>query len=770
MASSSVPEHTRRHVVVLAVALAVPVAWLVVSTGACLSDGSLVYPEGSGSWGDSVPVRRVYGDSTLRQDDRIIAVDGIPLQRWVSGGGTHDTRHPGETVNYVLQRDGTRQDRAVLLTEYPLLEAVRANIVVASAPLVMLMVAGFVYWHRPREPAARLMLAGAVLLPLYATAWPVGLQVIDLAGGCGPWRYIVADLAAAAMWAVLLHLALVFPDPHPAVAISRWVPWVAYLVPPLLYAAQLALTLPAAGDPLARLERLLLVSAPSALVIPALVAGFLVAGYRRCKDPAIRRPLQWIYVSFLLALVLYVGLGQVPDWLGGEPLLDWRWVVPLLLPMPVALGAAVLRYRLLDIQVIVRRSAVYVTLTTALFSLSLAAVAVLTMALPGQEIARRPELAVFIASLVTVLCINPLHRWLHRTVSRLLFGARHDPFEVVSRLEGLSTASRPEQVVTDAVHDLATSLRLPYVELRLQHPNGGPETVVRYGEPQQQPLELPLQRAGASVGKLLLGVGRSQEPFGPADRRLLEAVSAEFSGVAHTALLVHALQASRERLVLAREEERRRLRRDLHDGIGPTLAATLMQLQAARATQGESESLPELTTLETGIRQALADLRVIVDNLRPPSLDELGLVDAIRERASGFASKSPRVDAAHRPRVEVHAEGLLTSLPAAVEVAAFRIAVEAVTNAARHSGATHIEVRLRGNGFVDLKVRDNGTGPAPSSFTSGVGLQSMADRAAELGGMCTVTHDETGGTVVHALLPLSPTVTDAPLPTQGTPS
>jgi signal transduction histidine kinase len=216
---------------------------------------------------------------------------------------------------------------------------------------------------------------------------------------------------------------------------------------------------------------------------------------------------------------------------------------------------------------------------------------------------------------------------------------------------------------------------------------------------------------------------------------------------AHAVRLNADLQRSRERLVAAREEERRRLRRDLHDGLGPTLAGIALQLESARAlaTADAAASDRLLARLVEETRIAIADVRHLVYDLRPPALDEVGLVGALQQQAARFPALDVTIDA------DIDA----ADLPAAVEVAAYRIATEALTNAARHSSARACRVRIALNGALELEIADDGAGIGPDS-RPGVGLASIRERAAELGGTCTFGSGDRG-TVVRAKLPLVPT-------------
>jgi signal transduction histidine kinase len=211
------------------------------------------------------------------------------------------------------------------------------------------------------------------------------------------------------------------------------------------------------------------------------------------------------------------------------------------------------------------------------------------------------------------------------------------------------------------------------------------------------------------------------------------------------------LQRAREQLVTTREEERRRLRRDLHDGLGPTLAGIVMQLDAASNVLRRDPAAvePVLDGLRTAAQDAVGDIRRLVYELRPPALDELGLIGAIREWADRLFGS----DEAHGLALSFDTPAQLGGLPAAVEVAALRIVQEAIANVAHHAGARSCRIGLVAGDDLAIDVDDDGRGLSGDD-RPGVGLSSMKERAAELGGSCTVTSGPNGGTRVHAILPL----------------
>jgi len=200
--------------------------------------------------------------------------------------------------------------------------------------------------------------------------------------------------------------------------------------------------------------------------------------------------------------------------------------------------------------------------------------------------------------------------------------------------------------------------------------------------------------------------------------------------------------------VTAREEERRRIRRDLHDGLGPVLASLTLQtdMTVDLVYSDPDEAVTILKKMRAKAQTAVADIRLLVHGLRPPALDELGLEGAIRQY---LASLEP-----NELKFTVDIPETLPALPAAVEVAAYRIAQEAISNVTSHAQATAGTVRLTVDGELSLEVIDDGLG-LPEDRSLGIGLHSMSERAAELGGTCIVENLPTRGVRVIALLPIN---------------
>jgi signal transduction histidine kinase len=261
-------------------------------------------------------------------------------------------------------------------------------------------------------------------------------------------------------------------------------------------------------------------------------------------------------------------------------------------------------------------------------------------------------------------------------------------------------------------------------------------------------LRLPLVHAGERVGTLVIGARAHGEPLGDADRRLLEDFARRASAAASAVALSVEVQRSRERLVTAREEERRRLRGDLHDGLGPTLAGAVLTIDAARRVLASDPEAADalLDRAAASVEGTVADVRRLVYGLRPPALDQLGLAGALRQHAATLTMGDARLTC------EIVAPDPLPPLPAAAEAAAFRIAQEALTNVARHAHARRAVVSIAVGEALLLEVDDDGLG-LPQERHAGVGLTSMRERATELGGSFDIAPAAGGGTLVHVEIP-----------------
>jgi len=393
---------------------------------------------------------------------------------------------------------------------------------------------------------------------------------------------------------------------------------------------------------------------------------------------------------------------------------------------------AIRRYRLFDTRLAISRVLIYGSLSACVIAVYLAVAA--SVEAVASDLVSAP-----VAVLAAVLIALPLRDLLARGANRLVYGYRDDPYGALVRLgQRLEDAAVPEDVLPAVARTVRDVLRISYVDIEIR----GSRTTV--GDPSGAPCEtLSLVFAGETIGVLTAEQREPGVPFTPAERTLLKGVSQQVAAAGHAVSLTQDLLGSRERLVAATEEERRRLRRDLHDGLGPGLAGVVLGLQRARrhVDLDPANARKQLDELTVQTQQAVAEVRRLVYDLRPPALDELGLVGALAEQARALGP------------ITVLGPDLPMQLPAAVEVAAYRIALEAMTNTARHAAATEATVRVSLDGALHLEISDNGTG-LPVAYRAGVGIRSMRERAAELGGHVSIGPGTTAGTLIRATIPL----------------
>jgi signal transduction histidine kinase len=412
---------------------------------------------------------------------------------------------------------------------------------------------------------------------------------------------------------------------------------------------------------------------------------------------------------------------------------------------------AVLYANAFDIDVLISRTLVYAALTTIVVGLY-----VLIVGYLGVVFRTGGNLVIsLVATGVVAVLFQPLRGWLQRGVNHLLFGKRDAPYQVLARLDQqIAQAMPPEDVLPALVKTIATTLKLPYVAVALVQSDipalSEEHLVAIYGQPTlHAPVErLPVVYQGEIVGQLLLAPRTGEAQLTRADRRLLEDLARHAGVIAYAVRLTADLRRSRERIVVAREEERRRLRRDLHDGLGPMLASLSLTLAAARAYLPHNPTATDtlLRELAAHVQGAVTDIRRLVYELRPPALDDLGLLGALHEQAARYAQAGLQVC--------VDAPLPLDPLPAAVEVAAYRIGVEALTNVVRHAHASTCTIKVRRECDLLIEISDDGRGFPPET-PRGIGLRSMYERAEELGGSCTIEALPGEGTLVVARLPLT---------------
>lgn len=524
-------------------------------------------------------------------------------------------------------------------------------------------------------------------------------------------------------------LLLVFPSGQPLPGVWRHVTQATVIACVAFTAAQAVDVWPgvSAGPVLPAL---------TAAVAVAAVAGVasLVVRFRR-QDETGRAQIKWVVWAVVVLLVFQPLHTALPRAVAGAGLA----VLPLLLP--VAVGLAVAKFRLYDVDLLISRTASYVVLTALLAVAYIG----LSVALGSRDGLDRNAVA---AVAGVALVAAPLRSFLQRRVDHWLLGDR-SPHLAVGRLtRRLQDTMAAEDVPAAIVRTVTEALRTPYTRLDVGEPGQPPLLTVEHGAPCRG-TQLPVTYAGRTVGNLTVGWRSPRDPFTASETHLLRSLTEAAAPALEGLLLTAQLRRARQRTVVAREEERARLHRDLHDGVGPTLAGITLGLDAVRnlvTQQDQEHALQALDRLRELAAGATGDVRGVVDGLRPPALDEHGLVDAIRRHAEVAAADL---------LVHVHVDGELDDLPDAVEVAALRIALEALTNVRRHARAHNCWVGLVREGMqLRVEIEDDGVGPS-NSGRAGVGLQSMRERAEELGGASDWGPGARGGVAVHVTLPLA---------------
>ena len=600
----------------------------------------------------------------------------------------------------------------------------------------------------------------AYVVTVAVSAWVTAARVWGWAGLAGAawvseWAYVLA------LGPQLTLLLLLFPDGSPPTPRWRSVGWasgatmVALLVVntmvPRVHLSQDEVI----ANPLGGNAAIAQLAGPLTLLLGLCgLASYtsLLVRLRRAASDERRRIAPYVVAGTLAIAALAVITPGSPV----EPYVQTAFL-PLL---PVAATLCVLRYHLYDLEVAVRRSVVWFGLTVVVvggYGLVVTAVSNLLhrqAGLPESLLAAGAVAAVF----------QPSRVWLQRAVGRALYGQRDDPDQALADLgRTLEATADPTAALTRAAERIASALAVPWVAIEVAPANEnvtaegpGPSHLATSGRRPGWANEaaistVELSHTGTRYGTLSVSRRSPGEPLSSRDRDLLPRLAYPIAATAAAFRLNDDLRRSRERLVVAREEERRRLRHDLHDELGPLLAAIALQLDAAtlrsRRTSGADD--PLLSDLRSTAQDAIATVRRTVEDLRPPALDELGLVGALQATAATFTSSSG-------PNLTVHAPDL-PALSAAVEVAAYRIAVEAATNAVRHANARHIVIRLTvTHDILRVVVRDDGRG-LPADTVTGVGTTSMRERAEELAGSFSIGAHPDGGTEVHARLPIGAT-------------
>ncbi|MGD9529785.1 sensor histidine kinase [Pseudonocardia sp.] len=553
----------------------------------------------------------------------------------------------------------------------------------------------------------------AVLLPVGAArAFGTALAATSPAGA-------VLEVVAGLLVAVTIPLFVaLFPDGcwHP-----RWTRW-AWPVPAVVIAASLTgsrLVAPGVGE-----------SDAVAVVELATWLGFLgvqVHRYRTRSDWVARQQAKAVF-PLLLTVVVVVGAATA----AAETVAPAQPLVAVLdhlaaLALYVGILVALFRYRLYGVDLAVRRTVVYGA-AVALLAVGYVVMVALAGPLVGEAAPVLGGVAAGLLALAGALVAFALRDRLRR---RLLGG------QGLARALAALAGDRTPAPDGDVAATIATGLGLPRVTVLDRH--GDPVWV--HGGPGASLRETIVDAGGETVGALLLDPPRGARRLDRHHRRVLDEVLPFVVLVLRAREEAQELRAARAAAAGVREDERRRLRRELHDGVGPLLASQLLVLDTIRVSDARPDLLEHL---EDQARAAIGEVRRLAQDLRPAALDRGGLPVAL-------GAEAERLGLAGLP-VQLDVDPAAAGLPSALEVALLRIAQEALTNVVKHADATSARVELTVGPDVSLVVDDDGRGR--TGAVDGIGTATMRERATELGGAVEIGSGPGGrGTRVRARFP-----------------
>lgn len=608
--------------------------------------------------------------------------------------------------------------------------------------------------RKPRLPFGWLLLGGGLFLSASAAALAYASVGVGRAWPASVW------VAWVGGWIIFPHLGcmeaayLLFPDgrlPSPRwrkvivgiVIVNVAMPVASAFSPGTIGFTEVLTHVPNPAPTAEPTTILFELAAVGQNVLYLLALGVLFSRWRRAVGTE-RRILTVVLVLAVLNAVVGVLLVA--------PVGEWVFVlaVPSTMALTSAISWGVLRHRLWDIRVIVSRTLTWLVLTGSIVAVLAGCVALVGLAVTGTA---GRNVGLVAAAAITTLFVVPVERRLRRGTDRLLFGDRLEPYTVLSSLGAeLEVAGSPSEGLDRLVEGIRSSLKVSYAAVELDG-RDGTRDVAATGTAPEDVVRVPLVHHGRHMGSLVVGQPPGDRPFSAADQRLLEDLARQAGGAAAAVALTTALQASRQRIVTAREEERRRLRHELHDGVASALTAIGLKVDSATALAALDDPRAHtiLQSVQSDVAATLKEVRRVVTDLRPPALDDLGLRGALAQLAARFDSPSLHVSVSAGELDAV-------AVPAAVELAVYRIATEALQNVAKHAGAASCHVRLLADGGdLVVSVEDDGMGfPVANGREAGLGVPGMRDRVDELGGTLSIGERPDGrtGTVVTAHFPL----------------
>jgi signal transduction histidine kinase len=626
------------------------------------------------------------------------------------------------------------------------------------AGMAAFLAAALVVWLRqPDHPIAGWFAMTAGTAAIVQTL-DVTLIAATRSGDAVVMAWLALGYHIGAMAAVVLtaHLLGLFPDGgEPGRPVGRrvltWM-WVLLVLPALAFVSSREIPLPgyhlqpavpnpyavAALEPLGGAAGVSLAAAQGAFVVGVVL---LVLRYRRA-GPAIRRRIRWLLLPGLLAAaaaaVDFAVWQLFPD--GAQSTVGIivgtaLWIV-VIVSLPVAVAIALLRPNLLDVDRMIRKSLVYGLLWALIAMAYVGAAAGL-----GVMAGRRLPLGVAIGLTVLVtMAFQPARRWLEQLADRWVFGARTDPTHLIARLgAALEETVELERLLPRMADTLREGLGLRWARVRLEPapPVGGSDPV----------LSVPIVLEEERIGVVECGPKESG-PLTADDEAVVATLARQAALAVRNVRLTAELEASRARLVRAQDAERRRIERNIHDGVQQDLVALIGHTAHVRRQLERDPAAGEaaLGELQDGLRHLLGELRALARGIHPSLLSDRGLLDAVEALAARSAVP-----------VFVRADPMLRGqrFAAEIEGAGYFAVAEALANVGKHARASRIELRLsRSNGALHIAVGDDGVGFDPVT-AAGDGLTGLAERLSALGGHLDVNSEPGRGTTVTARLQVS---------------
>jgi signal transduction histidine kinase len=631
----------------------------------------------------------------------------------------------------------------------------------------------------PRNPIGWLFSAIAFGIVLLGFREVYVVYALFAAPGSLPGTTVVAWLGS---WIPLLAITsipfvfLLFPDGSPPSKRWRLVGWIALASMGLLVLGNIVVPGPIGGFNLERIH----IANPTGIrglrgvangmlfagAIGVIVAGIasmiaLVLRYRRARGKE-RQQLRWLaYVAAATAAVPLIGIAGSLAGVDLGDLVFPAFFILILIGIPVASGIAILKYRVLDLDIVIKKTVVFgavVVLVTAVYL----AVVVVVGPRVGNE---RSGVASLAATIIVVLAFQPVSRWARRLADRLVYGERATPYEVLSGLsDRLGASYSTEDVLPRLVQILAAGtgathagvwLRVgPDLRCAASWPSGSEGAM---GDVRLAGDDLPefpgmdhafaVRHQDQLLGALTIAVPPS-DPLTPSQEKLLHDLAAQAGLVLRNVRLVEDLRASRQRIVAAQDERAKALERNIHDGAQQQLVALAVKVRLMESVirTDPEKALAMAREVGADAGDALENLRDLARGIYPPLLADKGLVAALEGQAR---------------KVVIPTEVLVENVgryAQDVEAAVYFCTLEALNNVAKYSGATRAEVRLaQTSGELTFEIIDDGAGFDPAKTGYGTGLQGMADRLDALGGRIDVRSARESGTTITGVVPLAAT-------------